>query len=145
MDVSDIFYFFSPRGRGRGCPRRRDGGGGDFSMENPRRGVSRWVGAGGRGAGRVFAENLGGGGLNIFFRGRNAHQEADKKKKCNSKQFRETKRFAKQSVGIIRYFTVFGRIVLQNDLEGFVSFTCFSLHFWFPISGVVGTRFQLCF
>ena len=29
---------------------------------------------GGRGAGRVFAGNLGGGGLNIFFRGRNSHQ-----------------------------------------------------------------------
>ena len=28
-----------------------------------------WVGAGGRGAGRVFAGNLGGGGLNILFSG----------------------------------------------------------------------------
>ena len=38
-------------------------GGGDFLMENPRKeggGFSR-VGAGGRGAGRVFAGNLGGG------------------------------------------------------------------------------------
>ena len=47
-------------------------------MENPRRppgggGSPGWVGGGrGRGAGRVFAGNLG-GGLNVFFRGRNPH------------------------------------------------------------------------
>ena len=38
-------------------------GGGDFYMENPRRGgVSGWAGAKGRGAGRVFPEIRGGGG-----------------------------------------------------------------------------------
>ena len=43
-------------------------------MENPRRGgSSEWVGAGGRGARRVFAGNFGGGYI-FLFRGRNSHQ-----------------------------------------------------------------------
>ena len=55
------------RGAGRG--------GLDFFIENPRRGFSRR--GRGRGAGKVSAANWGiwggGGGLNIFFRGRNVH------------------------------------------------------------------------
>ena len=76
-DVSDIFYlFFSARGRGRGSPRCWEGGGCDSLLKIPGGGGSHGrVGAGGRGAGRVFAGNWGGGGLNIFFRGRNSHQE----------------------------------------------------------------------
>ena len=59
MDVSDIFYFFSARVRGRGSPRRHEGGGGQFFIENPMGGVSR----GGPRGRRVSAGNfLGGGG-----------------------------------------------------------------------------------
>ena len=54
------------------------------------------------------------------------------KRKNNSKQIRETKRFAKQSVGIFLYFTVFGRILLQNDLEVYFHSLFVSLHFWLP-------------
>ena len=73
MDVSDIFNFFLLRGGGRGSP-AKGGGGADFLL-NPRRGVSRRER--GRGGGRVsgrIGEFGGGGGLNIFFRGRNVHQ-----------------------------------------------------------------------
>ena len=57
------FLVFSGRGWGRGSPRRREGGGVRLFMENPRRGggLRVDVGGGGRGAGRVFAGNLGGG------------------------------------------------------------------------------------
>ena len=49
---------------------------GRFFIENPRRGGVSPGGAGGRGAGRVSARNSErGGGVNIFFRGRNSHQE----------------------------------------------------------------------
>ena len=78
VDVSDIFYFFFCSGEGEGgSPRRREGGGEKIFTENPRRGVSRaGLGRGGRGSGRVSARNLGGGGgLNIFFRARNSHQD----------------------------------------------------------------------
>ena len=77
MNVSDIFFIFSARGRGRGSLRRREGGGGfGLFIENPRRGgVSS--GRGAEGPGR-FMRQIGafggGGGLNIFFRGRNVHQ-----------------------------------------------------------------------
>ena len=78
LDFLDIFYFFLLRG-GEGGVRGAGGvgGGGRYFIENPRRGVLPGrMGAGGRGAGRVFAGNLWGrGGLNIFFRGRNSHQE----------------------------------------------------------------------
>ena len=38
VDVSDIFYFFSARGGGRGSLRHRDGGGGvDFLLKIPGR------------------------------------------------------------------------------------------------------------
>ena len=73
MDVSDIFFFCS--GEGKGESEAPGGGGGRFFIENPRRGEGSPGGAGGRGAGRVSARNLGGGGPNIFFRGRNSHQE----------------------------------------------------------------------
>ena len=68
MDVSDIFYFFFVRGRGRGSSRHKEGAGGRVFIENPRRGGgSRSRGGRGRGAWRVSVRNLGGGGLNIFF------------------------------------------------------------------------------
>ena len=68
------FLFFSARGGGRGSPGRRERGGSIF-IENPRRGGLQE--GRGQGAGRVSAANLGiggGGGLNIFFRGRSVHQ-----------------------------------------------------------------------
>ena len=73
MDVSDIFYIFSAWQRGKGSPRRREGGG--IFIENPSRGVCRAGGAGlgGRGAERLFAGYLG-GGAKFFFWGRNSHQ-----------------------------------------------------------------------
>ena len=66
VDVLNIFYFFCS-GEGKG-EFEAPGGGEQFFIENPRRGGLRQVGAEGRGAGRVFAGNFG-GGLNIFFRG----------------------------------------------------------------------------
>ena len=53
-------------------------------MENPRRrGLPGGWGAGRRGAGRVFAGNLG-GGAKYFFQGRNSHQGSlDLKDKTN--------------------------------------------------------------
>ena len=70
MDVSDIFYFFCP-GEGKEESEAPGEGGVRFFIENPRRGgVSRAGGGGqGRGAGRVFAGNLGGGGAKYFFFG----------------------------------------------------------------------------
>ena len=71
MDVSDIFIF-SCRGRGRGSPRRQEGGG-QFLIENPRGGgvfQERGRGGGGaEGAGRVSAGNLGGRGAKYFVSG----------------------------------------------------------------------------
>ena len=66
VDVSEIFYFFcSGEGKGESeAPGR--GGGSVFFMDNPRRGALP-NGGGGRGAGRVFAGNLGGGGAKYFF------------------------------------------------------------------------------
>ena len=56
-------FFFSAWGRGRGSARRWQGVG-RFFLENPkeRGGSLGWVRAGGRGAGRLFVGNLGGGG-----------------------------------------------------------------------------------
>ena len=70
-----IFFNFFCSGEGKGeSEAPGGGGGGDFLWKIPGGGgVSVWVGAEGRGAGWVFAETRG-GGLNIFFRGRNAHQ-----------------------------------------------------------------------
>ena len=76
--TSNIFYFFL-LGEGEGGVRgARSGGrgGGRFSIENPRRGSLQ--DGRGRGAGRVSAANwgiFGGGGLSIFFGGRNVNQE----------------------------------------------------------------------
>ena len=70
-----IFLIFFCSGEGSGSPWRQEGAGGRFSAENPRRGGVLPREAGGGGAGRVSAGNFGGVELNIFFRGRNAHQE----------------------------------------------------------------------
>ena len=74
VDVLDIFYFFL-LGEGEGGVRRdREGGGVGFLLKIPGGGG---LPRGGEGAGRESAGNsgeLGGGGLNIFFRGRNARQ-----------------------------------------------------------------------
>ena len=76
VDISDIFNFFvSARGGGRGSLRRSGGGEVDFLLKIPERGSP-----GGRGAERPggclrrIGEFGEGGGLNIFFRGRNVHQ-----------------------------------------------------------------------
>ena len=74
-DVSDIFYFFlvrRGRRKGRRRPRRWSGGAGSNKNRgrggvDPRKTRGRGKGAGGMSVGR-------GGGLNIFFRGRNVHQ-----------------------------------------------------------------------
>ena len=66
VDVSDIFYFFCSGERERGeseAPR-----GGVVFIENPRRG------GGGEGRGGCL-RGIWGGWLNIFFRGRNSHQD----------------------------------------------------------------------
>ena len=76
MDVSDIFYFFCS-GRRKG-EFEAPGGGGQFFIENPRRGgvFRRGGGEGPGGCLQRIWELGGGGGLNIFFRGRNVHQES---------------------------------------------------------------------
>ena len=71
MDVSDIFYFFCPgewKGESDGAGR---GGGTIFHVKSQEGGSPRRVGAGRRGAGRMFEGNFGilGGGLNFFFWG----------------------------------------------------------------------------
>ena len=74
VDVSDVLYLFCLGGWGKGESEGPGGGGGcDFSWKIPRRGGSpgRW----GRGVGRVFEGNFGGGGAKyFFFRGRNSYQ-----------------------------------------------------------------------
>ena len=76
VDVSDIFlFFFCLLGEGEGGVRGEGGWGVDFLLKVPGGGgVSRRER--GRGAGRVSGRigEFGGGGLNIFFRGRNVHQ-----------------------------------------------------------------------
>ena len=77
MDVSDIFYFFrSGEGKDESeAPGR--GGGGRFLIENPKKGGGLLGGGGGGGGTRGLegvCGELGGRGLNIFFRARNAHQ-----------------------------------------------------------------------
>ena len=74
VDVSNIFYFFLLGGGEGGVRGAGRGGGGDFLLKIPGGGVSRAGGGrGARGRESVCGE-LGGGGLNIFFRGRNSHQ-----------------------------------------------------------------------
>ena len=63
VDVSDISIFFCS-GRGRGSPRRQEGRGDRFFIENPRRGGVPG-GGGAKGPGgclRRIGEILGGGG-----------------------------------------------------------------------------------
>ena len=73
------FFFFSVPGRGRGSPERQGGRGVGFLLKAPGGGeVSQEGVGGGEAAGRVSAGNLGewgGGGKNIFFRGRSARQD----------------------------------------------------------------------
>ena len=58
-----IFFIFFCSGEGKGEPEAPGRGRGRFFIENPRRGVSQERrGGGGRGAGKVSAGNLGGGG-----------------------------------------------------------------------------------
>ena len=73
------YFLFFRLGGGEGESGATGREGGRFCIENPRRGGFSQEGVGGgEGAGRVSAGNLGelggGGGLNIFFRGRNARQ-----------------------------------------------------------------------
>ena len=75
VDVSDIFYFFL-LGEGRGNLRRQDRGGGGigFLLKIPGGGgVSKEAEGPGGCLWRI--RNLGVGGLNIFFRGRNVLQD----------------------------------------------------------------------
>ena len=74
VDVSNIFYLFSVRGRGRGSPRRQEGAGVGFYWKS-QEGVGGFPRErGGGGGGGCLRGNLGGGELNIFFGARNAHQ-----------------------------------------------------------------------
>ena len=73
VDVSDIFVSFSARGGGRGSPRRQEGGGRN-SIENPRMGGGVFQEGEGPGGCLERIGEFGGGGLNIFFRGRNSEQ-----------------------------------------------------------------------
>ena len=67
MDVSDILYFFCS-GEGKGESEAPGGWGGrSFYGKSQEEGSTGWVGARGRGAGRVFAGNLGGDGAIFFF------------------------------------------------------------------------------
>ena len=73
-----IFFISSAWGRGRVSPMRQERGGGgvDFLLKNAKRvGLSGEKGGGGRGAGRVSAGNLvgGGGGWIFFLGGLNSH------------------------------------------------------------------------
>ena len=70
-----IFFIFSGRGRGRGCPGRKAERGWGFLLKIPEGGVSRGGGGSVRGPGGCLREFSRGGGGNMFFRGRNVHQE----------------------------------------------------------------------
>ena len=72
VDVSDIFNFFL-LGGGEGGVRGAGRAWGDFLWKTPGGGSPGWVGAGARGR-EVVCGELGGGGLNIFFWGRNVHR-----------------------------------------------------------------------
>ena len=71
-----IFLFFLLRG-GEGGVQSTGGGGGAIFSGKSQEGSPRWWGRGSEGAESVCGEF--GGGLNIFFRGRNSHQV----KTCN--------------------------------------------------------------
>ena len=75
VDVSDIFYFFCS-GRGKGESEAPGGGGGiGFLLKIPRGGGISRRGRGREGVCGELGYFGGGGGLNIFFRARNVHQE----------------------------------------------------------------------
>ena len=74
-DVSDIFYFFSALGRGGGVRGDRERGGVRFLLKIPGEGGVLPGREGGRGGREGICRELGEGGLNIFFRGRNARQD----------------------------------------------------------------------
>ena len=76
MDVLDIFNFFcSGEGKGVRGPRKGVGGVG-FLLKMPGGGgVSQQRGGGGAEGPGGCLRGIWGGGVNIFFRGRNAHQE----------------------------------------------------------------------
>ena len=109
-----FFIFFFCSGTGKGESEGTQRGGVDFLLKIPQGGgVSRR----GRGVGRVSAANWGfwgggGGGLNIFFRGRNVHQEEEKRrnpgknydpgghlKKCRSSGQEKCRKSASESAG----------------------------------------------
>ena len=99
-DVSDIFYFFL-FGEGEGGVRGRRGGeGGRFLLKIPGGGVSRrgaeWPG----GCLRQLGIFGGGGGLNIFFRGRIVHQAWYFLKSIAGTNWRRT---AVQIGGVLQY------------------------------------------
>ena len=73
------------------------GGGRTVFIESPKRGGGGLVGArgGGGGAGRVFAGNLGGGVVNIFFRA-----EIPTKEKTERKEKRRIRRKKKDVAGV---------------------------------------------
>ena len=67
------YFYFSARVGGGGGVRGARKGGVGFLLKIPGGGGLLGERGGGRGAGRLSAGNGGGVGLNIFFRGRNAH------------------------------------------------------------------------
>ena len=85
MDISDIFYFFL-LGRGEGGDRAdREGGGSVFYWKSQAGGGVLPKGVGTRGGWEGVCGEFGGGGLNICFRGRNAHQVSKKAEIVNCK------------------------------------------------------------
>ena len=73
VDVSDFFFFF-PLGDGEGGVRGERRGGGLVFYWKSQEGGGFQEGEGPRGCLRRIGEFLGGGGLNIFFRGQKVHQ-----------------------------------------------------------------------
>ena len=74
MDVSDIFYFFGLGESERGVRGAGRGGGSVFLMKMSGGGGVLHDGRGREGVCGELGGFGGGGGLNIFFRGRNVHQ-----------------------------------------------------------------------
>ena len=72
MDVFRIFFFCSGRGKGKS---EASGGGGLFLKIPGGGGVLQEGPRGREGVCGEFGNLGGGGGLNIFFRGRNVHQD----------------------------------------------------------------------
>ena len=77
VEVPNIFYFFLLGGGEGGVWVDREGGGRFFFLlKIPGRGGGSPGQGGGQGGREGVCRIFGGGGLNIFFRGRNAHQES---------------------------------------------------------------------